>query len=59
MICYIKIIERLDDINLYVKNLKKNNFSKTSFEYNLKDRDWSFNNKIIFHIEQEEIILIK
>lgn len=49
---YKQSIERLDDINLYVKNLKKNNFSKTSFEYNLKDRDWSFNNKIIFHIEQ-------
>ena len=49
---YKESIKRVDDINSYVKNLRKNNYAKTSFEYNLKDKDWKFDNKIIFHIEQ-------
>lgn len=51
-VLYKESIERVDDINLYVKNLRKSNFVKTSFEYNIKNRDWSFDNKTIFHIEQ-------
>ena len=51
-ILYKESIKRIDDVNLYVKNLRRNNYAKTSFEYNLKEGDWSFDNKIIFHIEQ-------
>lgn len=51
-ILYKQSIEKIDDINLYVKNLRESNYSKTTFEYNLKEKDWKFDEKIIFHIEQ-------
>lgn len=51
-VLYKESIKRVNDIDLYIKNLKKNNYAKTNFEYNLKDKDWEFDNKIIFHIEQ-------
>lgn len=51
-ILYKENIQDLNDINLYIYNLEKNKYNKTNFEYNLKHRNWKFNDKVIFHIEQ-------
>ncbi|WP_071120812.1 hypothetical protein [Romboutsia timonensis] len=51
-ILYEEDIKNIDDINLYIKNLKKNNYSKTNFEYEIKEKSWKFSKNTIFHLEE-------
>ena len=49
---YEDSIKNIDDINQYVKNLERNNYNKTNFEYDLKNKNWKFSDKKIFHLEE-------
>ena len=49
---YEESINNIDDINLYIKNLEKNNLNKTNFEYKIKEKSWNFNQNTIFHLEE-------
>ncbi len=51
-ILYKEDIETVNDISLYINNLEKYNYNKTNFEYSLKQKDWKFNDNVIFHIEE-------
>ena len=51
-ILYKEDIENINYINSYINNLKRNNFNETNFEYKLKQKNWKFNDKLIFHIEE-------
>lgn len=50
-ILYKEDIKDIEDVDIYVKNLEKSKANKTKFEYELKNREWRFDNKRIFHIE--------
>ena len=49
---YEESINNIDDINLYIKNLEKNNLNKTNFEYKVKEKSWNFSQNTIFHLEE-------